>query len=307
MAMPSDELDCLIIGAGPAGLTAAVYLARFRRRIALRDGGRSRASWIPRTRNYPGFPDGISGDELLARLRDQAARYGARVTRGLVERLECDGAIFRAHVADGSTIKARKVILATGVVDVEPDMDRLPEAVEMGCVRLCPICDGHEVIDRRVAVYGPPGSALSHAVFMTTFSDDISLLVPKGHGAVEEEVRARARAAGVKLHESPVAGMALAQPRRIAVTLADGSELSFDTVYPALGCRMRSELATSVGARCTENGDILVDDHMRTSVPGLYAAGDVVAALNQISVAVGHAAIAATDVHNALRSEAPAP
>lgn len=299
--MPADELDCLIIGAGPAGLTAAVYLARFRRRIALYDGGRSRASWIPRTRNYPGFPDGISGDELLARLREQAARYGARPMQGLVERLECDGPRFRAHVADGSSVTARKVILATGVVDIEPDMERLPEAVEAGCVRLCPVCDGHEVIDRCVAVYGPPASALSHAVFMTTFSGDITLLVPRGCAPVEGQDRDRARAAGVRLLECPVARMVLSGDRGVRVTLADGAEHRFDTVYPALGCRMRSELATSVGARCTEGGDILVDDHMRTSVPGLYAAGDVVAALNQISVAVGHAAIAATDVHNALR------
>lgn len=304
--MPSGELDCLIIGAGPAGLTAAVYLARFRRRIALYDGGRSRASWIPRTRNYPGFPDGISGDELLARLREQASRYGARVTDGLVERLECDAGLFRAHAADGTGVAARKVILATGVVDIEPEMGRLPEAVEAGCVRLCPICDGHEVIDRCVAVYGPPEIALSHAVFMTTFSDDITLLVPRG-AAVEADARERAAAAGVALVESPVARMVLTEERKVEVTLADGARRRFDTVYPALGCRMRSELALSVGARCTESGDILVDDHMRTSVPGLYAAGDVVAALNQISVAVGHAAIAATDVHNALRQERKAP
>jgi thioredoxin reductase (NADPH) len=301
--MPSAELDCLIVGAGPAGLTAAVYLARFRRRIALYDGGRSRASWIPRTRNYPGFPDGISGDELLARLREQAARYGAQVTRGLVERIEHEDGRFRAHAADGSTVVARKVILATGVVDIEPDMERLPEAVECGCVRLCPICDGHEVIDRCVAVYGPAKTALSHAVFMTTFSDDITLLVPKGDGAVEPKAREEAARAGVRLLESPVAGMTLTGEKRVEVTLADGSRHDYDSIYPALGCRMRSELAIALGARCTQAGDVIVDDHMRTSVPGLYAAGDVVAALNQISVAVGHAAIASTDVHNSLRLE----
>jgi thioredoxin reductase (NADPH) len=301
--MPPGELDCLIIGAGPAGLTAAVYLARFRRRIALYDGGRSRASWIPRTRNYPGFPDGISGDELLARLREQAARYGARPTQGLIERLECDGPRFRAHATDGSSVTARKVILATGVVDVEPEMEHLPQAVEAGCVRLCPVCDGHEVIDRCVAVYGPPASALSHAIFMTTFSGDITLLVPRGGKPVAPTEREQAAAAGVTIVESPVARMALTSKRQVQVTLADGSERRFDTVYPALGCRNRSELAKALGVRCTEGGDILVDDHLRTSVPGLYAVGDVVAALNQISVAVGHAAIAATDVHNALRLE----
>ena len=300
--MPLDAIDCIIIGAGPAGLTSAIYLARFRRRIALFDAGHSRASYIPRTRNYPGFPDGISGDELLARLRSQAERYGARVTRGLVESLECEDGLFVARVGE-TEVRAPKVILASGVVDREPEMDNLREAIAAGRVRLCPICDGHEVIDQRLAVYGPARSALPHAVFVRTFSDDVTLLVPRGDdGARAADARRRAEAAGVKLECEPVARMAL-DGEGIAVQLADGKSLSFDTVYPSLGCRMRSELATGLGARCTEAGDIVVDDHLRTSVPGLYAVGDVVAALNQISVAVGHAAIAATDLHNALRGE----
>jgi thioredoxin reductase (NADPH) len=298
--MPRDELDCLIIGAGPAGLTAAVYLARFRRRITLFDAGRSRASWIPRTRNYPGFPDGISGDELLERLRAQAARYGTHAVPAKVERLECDGGFFVAH-AGTMQVRAQKVILATGVVDLEPEMEGLAEAVEAGCVRYCAVCDGHEVIDRRVAVYGPAKNALRHAIFMRTFSDDITLLVPEGGQALDAQDRAHAGTVGVTLTESPVAKLWMDGERRAAARLADGTTLVFDTMYPALGCRMRSELAIGLGVRCTESGDILVDDHMRTSVPGLYAAGDVVSALNQISVAVGHAAIAATDVHNALR------
>lgn len=148
------RVDCLIVRAGPGGLTAAIYLARFHRRIAIVDEGRSRARYIPKTHNYPGFPRGLSGPELLERL---------------------------------------------------------------------------------------PG-----------------------------------------------------------VRLADGSEHVFATLYPTLGCRMRSDLARNLGARCTEAGEVVVDSHQRTSVPGLYAVGDVVSALNQIAVAVGHAAIAATDVHNQL-------
>ena len=298
--MPREDYDCLIIGAGPAGLTAALYLARFRRRIAVFDAGHSRASYIPRTRNYPGFPDGISGDELLERLRAQAERHGARPERGMVERLECAGGMFVAHV-QRREVRAHKVILATGVVDKEPEIDNLREAIDAGCVRLCAVCDGHEVIDRRVAVYGPAKSALAHAIFMRTFSDDITLLVPRGDPPMEAHAREKAEETGVGVAPCAFAGMRMNGARRAVVSLADGSEMEFDTVYPALGCRMRSELAIAVGARCIESGDIVVDDHMRTTVPGLYAVGDVVAALNQLSVAVGHAAIAATDVHNSLR------
>src|SRR6186713_988641 len=105
MRMAGTELDCLIVGAGPAGLTAAIYLARFRRRIAIYGCGTPRASYIPRTRNYPGFPDGISGDELLDRLRAQAGRYGAQVREARVDSLRREGDGFIA-TAGGETIRA---------------------------------------------------------------------------------------------------------------------------------------------------------------------------------------------------------
>jgi thioredoxin reductase (NADPH) len=294
-----DSLDCLIVGAGPAGLTAAIYLARFRRRIAIYGCGRPRASYIPRTRNYPGFPDGISGDELLERLRAQAARYGATVRETRVESLRQEDRAFVA-TAGGATIRAAKVLLATGVVDKEPEMAGLREAIERGCIRLCPICDGHEVIDSCVAVYGPAKEAIGHAVFMRSFTDDVSLLVPKGDDPVTSAEQARLESARVKLLDSPVAEIRMTPDGRAGVRLADGSEHVFTTLYPTLGARRLTELATTLGARCDDEGDIVVDRHQQTTVPGLYAAGDVVAALNQLSVAVGHAAIAATAIHNSL-------
>lgn len=292
--------DCLIIGAGPAGLTAAVYLARFRRGIAIVDSGHSRASYIPKTRNYPGFPEGISGVELLARLREQAERYGARVTSGLVEELARDGDAFVAKW-DGQELRARRVLLATGVVDKTPEMPNLREAIEAGCIRLCAICDGHEVIDRKVAVYGPAADAAGHARFMRTFTQRLALLVPRGDEPLAAKEREALDREGIDYVDCPVVRLTMTEDRRALVECADGSERRFDTVYPVLGCRMRSELAIALGARTTEAGDVYVDARQRTSVPGLYAAGDVVAALNQLSVAVGHAAVAATDIHNSLR------
>ena len=297
--MAGRSLDCLIVGAGPAGLTAASYLARFRRRIAVVDAGNSRASYIPRTRNYPGFPDGISGDELLERLRAQAKRYGVEVTRALVESLAAEGDGFAARAAE-DTYRARRVLLATGIVDLEPEMPRLREAIAAGCIRMCPICDGHEVIDRKIAVYGPLSDTIGHAVFMRTFSDDVSLLVPRADKPAKPQERERMQATGVRFLPQAVCEISMCEGDRAAVRLADGTELRFDTVYASLGSRMRSELAVGLGARCNEAGEIVVDSHQQTSVAGLYAAGDVVSALNQLSVAVGHAAIAATAMHNSL-------
>jgi thioredoxin reductase (NADPH) len=294
------SLDFLIVGAGPAGLTAAIYLARFRRRIAIVDSGHSRAAYIPTSHNYTGYPDGINGVELLERLRAQAKRYGADVTTGMVESLAGGDGAFTA-VAGDQRFTARKVLWATGIVDKEPEMANLKEAIAAGCIRLCPICDGHEVINREVAVYGPAKTAASHAIFMRTFTEKLSLLLPRGDAAVDAALRGELKRAGVDVVECAVAQISMDAANKAVVRLADDSELRFDTVYPALGCRMRSELVIGLGARTTEAGDVFVDSHQQTSVPGLYAAGDVVAALNQLSVAVGHAAIAATAIHNALR------
>lgn len=296
--MAERVVDCLIVGAGPAGLTAATYLARFKRRIALVDAGHSRASYIPRTHNYPGFPGGINGNELLERLREQAGRYGASVTTGVVESLSKED-VFVANV-EGGRLRARRVLLATGIVDKEPEMPRLREAIAAGCIRLCPICDGHEVIDRKVAVYGPVGSTVSHAIFMRTFSEDVTLLVPRADTPATAGQRRRLEEAGVRFVPNAVCEMAMDDERKATVRLDDGSSLRFDTLYPSLGSRMRSEFALALGAECTGEAEIKVDARQQTSVEGLYAAGDVVSALNQISVAVGHAAIAATAIHNSL-------
>ena len=293
------KVDCLIVGAGPGGLTAAIYLARFHRDIAVVDEGRSRARFIPKTHNYPGFPRGLSGPDLLERLREQAERYKARVREGLVEEIVLADGGFRAKVGKDS-IDARKVILATGVVDIEPEMPGLEAAIECGCVRLCPICDGFEVTDRAVAVYGPADMAPGHALFMRTFTNDVTLLTPADCAAIAADECAKLRRAGIRVADSPAVELYMTPDKRAGVRLADGAELVFATLYPTLGCRMRSDLAVKLGARCTEAGEVVVDAHQRTSVPGLYAVGDVVNALNQIAVAVGHAAIAATDVHNQL-------
>jgi len=294
------NVDCLVIGAGPAGLTAAIYLARFRRSLVVIDGGQSRAALIPRSHNCPGYPDGIVGTQLLQRLRTQGERYGVHVRDGLVERLEVEGDGFVADAGNGA-IHARKVLLATGIVDKEPEMKGLREAIQQGCIRLCPICDAYDVIDRRLGVYGPPNVAWGHAVFLRTYSQSIDFLVPNGCDPVGQEAADGLAAAGVALVEDPVVEIFMTEGQRAGARTQSGAVREYDVIYPTLGCRPRSSLAANLGAALSDSGEIVVDAHQRTSVPGLYAAGDVVDALNQISVGMGQAAIAATDMHNALR------
>ncbi|MCA1713903.1 MAG: NAD(P)/FAD-dependent oxidoreductase [Gammaproteobacteria bacterium] len=241
MAASDDVLDCLIIGAGPAGLTAATYLTRFHRCVAVVDAGTSRARWIPTSHNCPGFPLGVAGTQLLQKLREQAEGYGAKIESNRITGLQRDSEHFVANDDGGAQWRAR---------------------------------------------------------FLRTFSRQVSVLRSEpgepSDGCASLAGRARIAVLPVPrtLRFDPESGC--------TAGFAEGDERSFDTVYPVLGGDAQSQLATALGAQVDDDGELIVDSHLQTTVDGLYAIGDVVNALNQISVAVGHAALAATAIHNRL-------
>jgi thioredoxin reductase (NADPH) len=298
MAVGQGSVDCLVIGGGPAGLTAAIYLARFRRTVVLVDSGSSRAVLIRSTQNYPGFATGISGDRLLEELRAQAARYGAVLEPGTIESLEPAENGFRARL-DVRAIAARRVLLATGIVDEKPALPSLPEFIYHGGVRFCPICDGYEAMDKRIAVVGPLQKAMRKALFLRTYSKHIVLLPLDRDVRLAGDDRAALQKAGIPIPTEPLADLDTTAAT-IKATMASGTLIEIDILYPAMGATVRSELAVRLGAKANEAGCLIVDEEMRTSVPSLYAAGDVTLELDQISVATGQAAIAATHIHNTL-------
>jgi thioredoxin reductase (NADPH) len=300
-------MDCLVIGAGPAGLTAAVYLARFRRTVVVIDGGASRASWIPVSHNILGFPEGLSGDALLDRLRTQATQYGATILNGQVSGLTLlrDGS-FKA-VVDGTPMQAQCVLLATGGLDVEPELPGVRDAVRRGLVRYCPICDAYEVIGQKVALIAFGKCRLKEALMLRSYTADLTILTLGKHMDISDEERQALYEAKVSVLDNPVKILSMEGDRIAAWHMQDGTKHCFDTIYSALGTRIRSGLAVGLGADAETDGALIVDRHQRTSVPGLYAAGDVVSGLSQISVASGHAAIAATTINASLPFPCPDP
>lgn len=297
--MSDARLDVLVVGGGPAGLTAAIYLARYRRRLLLVDAGDSRAARIPRTRNVPGYPDGIRGEDLLQRLREHAARFQVPVRAGNVDGLAGRDGDFLAQV-DGQELRTRKVLLATGSRDVVPDLPGLDAGLAAGTVRFCPVCDGFETQGQRVAVLGPGLHGLRESLFLAGFANQVTWLSGGAQDTAPAELLARLRRCGVLIANAMPLRMHCRPGEGVEVDLADGRRLTFHVLYPALGLQHASSLATALGARTQPDGQLLVDDHLRTTVAGLYATGDVAAGLNQISVAYGHAAIAATAIHNEL-------
>lgn len=297
-------LDCLIVGGGPAGLTAAIYLARFRLSIRIVDAGQSRTSMIPKTHNHAGFPGGITGPDLLARMRSQAGAFGVDLIHGSIDRL--------ARAEDGFVAKsganrwrAWSVLLATGVVNNRPLMapDRHDMAVQRGLLRYCPICDGYEVTDKRIAVIGTQTHGHNEALFLRIYSADVTLISPVDDHALSSAERQRLEEAGVVLQDGPCGPLDF-DGDQLLVPLP-GGVARFDTAYPALGSNIESKLARDLGAAATDEGCLVVDGHQRTSIPGLYAAGDVTSGLDQISHAMGQAAVAATTIRNDLVNTAP--
>lgn len=295
----ASPYDCAVIGAGPAGLTAALYLARFRRSVIVFDGGPSRAQWIPESHNCPGFPGGISGERLLKRLRAQLSGYEADIRAERIEGLKRKDRGFLLVGADGHPVAARTVLLATGIIDTLPLVDWVDAAIEAGALRLCPVCDGFEASDQRIAVYGDGEPALDHAKFLRTYSADVTLVCSDGRPLDGAQSR---RAASLGVRVITHSGEPRFDGHRCSFGLADGTLETFDSVYAFLGCRAQSTLAEAIGAESDENGALRVRRDQMTTVDGLYAAGDVVSALHQISVAVGHSGVAATAIHNALES-----
>jgi thioredoxin reductase (NADPH) len=304
VGMTAQPLDCLIIGAGPAGLTAAIYLARFHLDIRVIDAGRSRAGLIPKTRNHAGFPEGISGPNLLRRMNQQARIYGAKIEEGEVTAIVRAGDLFQISTAEGD-VTARSILLATGVVNIRPEMppELHDQALARGLIRYCPICDAYEVTDLPVGVIGSGEHGVREAMFLRGYTTDLTLVAPSGPHDLDDAQRRALEQAGISPIDGPAHNFQLAADH-IQVDTALGTR-SFASIYPALGSVIRSELARSLGAEASEEGCLVVDSHQRTSVTGLYAAGDVVKGLDQISHAMGEGGVAATTIRNDLAELRP--
>lgn len=325
--LATSSCEALVIGAGPAGLMAAIYLLRFHREVRVYGSAASRAVRIPRSHNFPGFPGGIPGEELLHRLRQQLAELGGRVEELRVSRLDrTAGGEFVAQVG-AQAIRASAVVLATGVEDVLPAVEGVEALLAERRARFCPICDGHESAGRRVAVLGLGAHGWREAEFIRHYASEVTLVqlpqaqvaggVPPGVGeGGAEAAQADAASPGITVWSGMCRRLALASVERgaqwrasglpgaggpVLIEMENGRAGEFDVVYVALGVRARSELAQALGAELDARGGVQIDDHARTSVPGVYAVGDVASALDQIVVGMAHAALAATDIHNRLR------
>jgi len=317
-ATGSREVDCAIVGGGPAGLSAAVNMARMRRSVLVVDDRDGRSLWSQTNRNYLGFPDGIPAAEIRRQGRRQAANYGARFLRGRVTGAARDGDVFRLHVddhagegagtdvniarddelgralgeeeADGPMeIVARTVILATGVRDPFPEFPGRDECVGRSLF-WCIACDGYESIGCNVAVVGFDEEAVQTALDILDFTDKVTMVAGRSDGFdVPESRLADLAAGGIPIYACSVAEYQNENGQITGLVLADScaTRIPVEMVFAVRPPLARNEVAVGLGVAVDTRGQVIVDSEQHTNVAGVCAAGDMTSPHNhQVSAAV---------------------
>ena len=312
-----DIYDVAIIGGGPAGLSAALWLGRYRHRVVLLDSGDPR-NWETRgIHGYLGLPD-VTPFELRARGRDEARRFGAELVDAHVERIARHGdedfelevhpvAVTRATPRELETrdlpavrsLSAKRVLLAFGIKDVWPDVPGL-EHCYGDTVHHCPDCDGYESRGTRIAVIASGRSAVGMAFSLSTWSDAITICTNGASPGITPEHQEKLDALGVGVRTSRIERLHNDAGAVRALELADGSEVPCERIFFSIGHRLADDLAVQLHCARDEDGMVEVDHAFHTSVRNVFAAGDIVPGPHLGIVAAAHGAIAAAAIHRSL-------
>jgi len=304
------SFDCIVVGAGPAGLNAALVLGRARRRVLVLDSGAPRNYATHEMHGVLGH-DGLDPADLRARGREELARYGVDVIAADVgDAAVVDGEVRLTWEETAKT--TRTVILATGMLDEVPDVPGFAE-VWGTSAHTCPYCDGFEHRDERIAVLAAGGRGEHLALLLRQWSDDVVLISHGPHDLAADQL-ARVHARGVRVVETPVVALHSEAGRLRHVELADGQRLDRDALFFYVGWKLRTELARVLGCELRDDGSIVVGPEQATTVDRVYAAGNCADPRALVPTAAGAGAAAAVAVNARLTVEdaeravaAPAP
>lgn len=291
--------DLIIIGGGPAGLTAGIYAGRAKLDVLLLERGMpgGLAATTEVIENYPGFPGGIAGPELMGQMLAQAQRFGLEVKSAAVEKVRCVDGEF-VILAEEETFRSRAVILATGA---EPQLLQVPgeERLRGRGVSYCATCDGAFFRDKTVAVVGGGDAAVEEAVFLTRFANKVLLIHRRGElratKVVQDKAKRNPRIEFVwhSIVEEILGADAVEGVRVRDVRTGETRVLDVAGVFIYVGQKPASHLVEEL-AELDSRGYVLTDEQMQTRCPGLFAAGDVrKKLLRQVVTAVADGAIAA--------------
>ena len=295
--------DCIIIGGGIAGLQGAIQLGRYKHKVLVIDANDGRSTICQSYHNVLGYPDGVSGPELRSIGQEHAKRLGVRFAADRAALVEKIPSGFMVKTESGERFDARRLLLSTGIVDRLPPFPELQPCLGIS-VYVCPDCDGYEVSDRKTIVMGSGNTGANMALMLNYWTDKI-VYVNHEQKEVDEDLLFKLKEKKIEVIHSPIANVLTDGPDFKGVTLEGGDQLKAERGFVAFaGNEVKSQLARQLGVELHKNKHILVDPRTKmTNVEHVWAAGDVVAHSEQVTIAMGDGSQAAIWIHKTLIEE----
>lgn len=300
--MTEQHYDVAIVGGGPAGLCAALWLARYLHRVVVVDSGDPR-NWETRGINgYLGH-QGIRSPELRALGQAECAKFGVDFVDGIVDRaIDEPGELFAIQLRGGMAIKGRRILLAIGIKDVWPDIPGL-ERCYGETVHVCPDCDGYETRDKKTVVVGKGRKAVGMALALTTWTRQIVICTNGEKAELSEILLEKLKALNIPVLEAPIKAAVSKSGEIVAIELEGGMSLDCERLYFAIGQYPADDLGAQLGCKRDDLGRLVIDDRNRTSVKNVYAAGDIAPGPQLAIGAAASGAVAAIAIHASLLPE----
>ncbi|MEK3857426.1 NAD(P)/FAD-dependent oxidoreductase [Cytobacillus sp. FSL H8-0458] len=292
--------DCLIVGGGIAGLQAAIQLGRYKHKVLVLDSNDGRSVICKNYHNILGYPDGVSGPELRKLGKKHAESLGVEFVHEKVEQAEKADGGFVVSGESGDKYSGKRILLATGVMDRMPPFPELMPCLGIS-VYVCPDCDGYEVKDKRTIVLGSGNAGANMALTLSYWTNDL-VFINHEKKVPDQEFLGKMREKNIEYLEETIDRVLAEDDKFYGVRLESGKEIAGDRGFIAFGGNeIKSGLAKQLGAERLENKHILTDPRSKmTSVQNVWAAGDVAAHSEQVTIAMGEGAQAAIWIHKSL-------
>ena len=300
--MTPERYDVAVVGGGPAGLSAALWLARYLHKVVVIDSGDPR-NWETRGINgYLGH-QGIRSPELRRVGRIEGEKYGAQFVSGIVDTaINETGELFAMCLRDGKTIEARRILLAIGIRDVWPDIPGLDQCYGE-TVHVCPDCDGYETRDKKTVVIGSGRKAVGMALALTTWTKQIVICTNSEPPDMSQELLNILKPLNIPVLDAPITCVLSQQKEIRAVELEGGMSLDCERLFFAIGQYPSDDLGSQLGCKRDEIGRLVIDQRNHTSIRNVFAAGDVAGGPQLAIAAAASGAIAAVAIHASLVPE----
>ena len=297
----SEIYDAVVIGGGPAGLAAAMWLARYRRRVRLFDAQdpRNKETWA--VHGLLGNPD-PPPMELRRVAREQAVQAGAELEAAVVEKVEGEKDDFRVTLADGRAFRARRLLFATGLKDIKPEVPGFDDFYGSS-IWHCPDCDGPTITGKRVGVIGWGKGIARYCMYMLTWTDDLTILTHSQPHGMSDEAAAALERHGIRVRTEAIVALEGKDGQIERAAFHDGTSLEFDALFFHVASGAGSTLPQDLGCATDEEGILEVDGDFETTVPGAYAAGDITPGSRLVTRAAYEGTRAALGVHKSLIPE----